>query len=312
MTSAGTTGSFVVNVSDLTPATSYSYAAYATNSAGTTYTAISTFTTPTENPVGSETQVNTYTTAQQSGPRIASDPAGDYVVVWQSRAQDGSGYGIYAQRFNAAGVPQLSEFRVNTYTTGDQLSPAVAMDTTGDFVITWSSSQNGVNGGIFAQRYNAAGVAQGVEFQVNSNSTIPAGIFAVAMDATGEFVVTWAAKNEAGISSGSDIYAQRFNSSGIAEGSQFLVNAYTTLQQQLPSIAMDAAGDFVITWTSDPEVTRGSGSDIYAQQYNSAGVAQGGEVLVNTETSYSQFDPSVAMNSSGAFVVEWREGHNLP
>ena len=34
-------------------------------------------------------------------------------------------YGVYARRYNAAGVPQGGEFRVNTYTTGNQSLPAV-------------------------------------------------------------------------------------------------------------------------------------------------------------------------------------------
>ena len=42
----GTTGEFTVNVTGLTAGTAYSYAAYATNLAGTAYTSVGTFTTP--------------------------------------------------------------------------------------------------------------------------------------------------------------------------------------------------------------------------------------------------------------------------
>ena len=39
-------------------------------------------------------------------------------------------------------------------------------------VITWSSyGQDGSQSGVLAQRYNAAGVAEGGEFQVNSYTT---------------------------------------------------------------------------------------------------------------------------------------------
>lgn len=44
-TTGGTTGAFTVNVSSLTPGTTYYFAAYATNSIDTTYTHVSTFTT---------------------------------------------------------------------------------------------------------------------------------------------------------------------------------------------------------------------------------------------------------------------------
>ena len=38
--------------------------------------------------------------------------------------QDGSGHGIYGQRYAADGTPVGSEFRVNTFTTDDQVFPS--------------------------------------------------------------------------------------------------------------------------------------------------------------------------------------------
>ena len=106
--------------------------------------------------VGFETRVNTFTPNTQLAPAIAMDAAGDYVAVWQSNTQDGSNYGIYAQRYNAAGAAQGVEFQVNTFTTGSQKCPSVAMDTAGDFVVTWQSyPQEGSGEGIYAQRYQA-------------------------------------------------------------------------------------------------------------------------------------------------------------
>ena len=52
------------------------------------------------------------------------------MVVWQSY-QDGSGNGIFGQRYASSGAPQGAEFRVNTYTTSSQGYPAVATDSTG-------------------------------------------------------------------------------------------------------------------------------------------------------------------------------------
>jgi len=49
VTATGTTGAFTIPVTDLTPSTSYSYKAYATNSQGTTYTSVATFTTLSNN-----------------------------------------------------------------------------------------------------------------------------------------------------------------------------------------------------------------------------------------------------------------------
>jgi len=42
--------------------------------------------------------VNEYTTDDQYGGKVALDPNGNFVVVWQSR-QDGSAYGVFGRRF---------------------------------------------------------------------------------------------------------------------------------------------------------------------------------------------------------------------
>jgi large repetitive protein len=69
-------------------------------------------------PVGTDVQVNTFTRGFQGVPRVAADPTGSFVVVWQSgqyfgATQDGDGAGIFAQRYGAGGVPLGGEFQVN-------------------------------------------------------------------------------------------------------------------------------------------------------------------------------------------------------
>ena len=78
------------------------------------------------------------------------------MIAWQSQNQDGSGWGVYAQRFNASGSKVGGEFRVNTVTSGDQTSPSVAMDGTGNFTVAWASITPGTGGPVVdAQRYNS-------------------------------------------------------------------------------------------------------------------------------------------------------------
>ena len=123
-------------------------------------------------PSGLEFRVNSTTFGSQvtesfyGSQTVAVDAEGDSVITWQSHGQDGSGWGIYVRRYNAAGVAQGGEFRVNTTTASSQVYSSVAMDANGDFLVSWSSyGQDGSGYGIYAQRYNAAGVAQGGEFE---------------------------------------------------------------------------------------------------------------------------------------------------
>jgi hypothetical protein len=259
-------------------------------------------------PIGPEYQVNSFTTDRQRFQAIAMDAAGDLVVAWQSLFQDGSSYGIYAQRYSAGGVPQGGEFRVNTYTTDSQTNPAVAMDAQGDFVIAWNrSDQAGQTTGIYAQRYDGAGVPQGVEFRVNSTTTLNRQSPCVAMDPAGDFVIGWQGGITAGSFQTQSIFAQRYNSAGAAQGGEFRVNTITTANQVDPQVAMDAAGDFVVAWSRFINV--GGHYQSYARRYNSAGVATGPDFLVNTYTGTYQWLPSVAMDAAGDFVIAWESSY---
>jgi hypothetical protein len=249
---------------------------------------------------GAEFKVNSYTTNRQEFPSIAMDSDGDFVVAWESYDQDGRRSGIYAQRYDAAGIAKGAEFRVNTYTPNNQVYPAVAMDSVGDFVVAWRSPQDGSGYGVYAQRYSATGAPQGTEFRVNSTTLGEQYRPAVAMDAAGNFVVTWWSLGD-----GSDdgVYAQRYNTAGVAEGGEFRVNTYTTRFQTNPTVAMDLAGDFVVAWQSYRQ--DGEGYGVYAQRYNAAGLAQGSEFRVNNYTTNAQFAPTIAMDSTGDFLVAW-------
>ena len=252
--------------------------------------------------VGGEFRANTTTSGTQAAGVAAMDANGNFVVVWTS--DQGGTVDIYAQRYDASGAAQGSEFRVNTTTTDSQDSPAVAMDADGDFVVVWSDSvKDGSGYGIYAQRYNAAGAAQGAEFRINTVTTSAQDSPAVAMDASGNFVVTWRSLLQD--LSGYGVYAQRYAADGSAQGAEFRVTTTTTGDQGNPAIACSSAGAFVIVW-------EGWGSDddygIFGQRYNAAGAAQGSEFRINGTIDELQTDPRVAMDPSGNFVVTWTGG----
>jgi len=253
-------------------------------------------------PIGGEIPVNTFTTGVQIGPSVAMDQDGDFVVVWTDAEQDGSESGVFARRFNSAGLPQGGEFRVNSFTTGQQRECSVAMDQDGNFVVTWHShQQDGSSFGIYAQRYNTAGAPLGSEFRVNSFTTGSQDSPSVAMDQDGDFVVAWTSYLQDGSATGA--YAQRYNSAGVPQGAEFRASTYTTWIQGEPSTAMDQDGDFVIAWSSGGQ--DGSDSGVYAQAYRANGTLNGAEFRVNTYTTGYQSAPAVAMNHAGDFVVAW-------
>jgi hypothetical protein len=106
-----------------------------------------------------EFPVNTVTAGHQSDPAVAADSAGNFTIVWESNAQDGDLWGVFARRFAANGAPLDSvEFPVNLFTAGEQANPDIAVTATGEFVIVWESwDQDGDFFGVFAQRYDNLG-----------------------------------------------------------------------------------------------------------------------------------------------------------
>jgi len=252
-------------------------------------------------PVGPEFGVNTYTTGFQGFPRVAALGSGDFVVVWQSEAQDGSLAGIFGQRLDPDGVKLGPEFQVNTYTTSQQFDPALAADGAGNFVVVWESSgQDGSLGGIFGQRYDGGGAALGTEFAVNTYTTSTQDQPAVGANGAGDFVVAWRSGQDGHVDG---VFGRVFNSSGSPLGPDFQVNTYTTSDQRAPAVAGDGAGNFVVVWDSSGQ--DGSGAGIFGQRYDSSGGTLGSEFPVNTYTTGPQQNASVAADGAGNFLVVW-------
>jgi len=257
-------------------------------------------------PAGSEFQANVNTTATQGTPSVSSDQSGNFLVVWTGL--DANAQGILGRRFDAAGVPG-PEFQVNEIATAAQNAPRVSMNGTGESVVVWSGIDADF-AGVFARRFDATGTAQGGDFRVNTYTSANQLSPDVAIDSAGNFVVTWySGAAQDGDSFG--VFGQRYDAAGVPQGTEFQVNTYTTNGQSLPSVAMSPAGAFVIAWASDYSQD-GSGTGIFAQRYDAAGVAQGGEFRVNSYTTGDQNNPRASMAADGSFVVVWADSTTHP
>jgi hypothetical protein len=243
---------------------------------------------------------------------VAIDNDGDFVIAWTSYGQDGHARGVFARRFSASGAAVATEFQVNTYTSGTQAYPSVAIDDDGDFVVVWSSfGQDGSSYGVFGRRFSAAGTPLGTEFLANSytlssqsgaNSPPANGGPEVAADDNGGFVVVWNSAGQDG--SGGGIFGRRFDATGMALAQEFMVNTYTSSAQSYPTLDLDANGDFLVTW-------QGFGQDgdlagVFARRFASSGTALGVEFQVNNRTFANQRFATVGLDDSGDFVIAWQ------
>ena len=260
---------------------------------------------------GSETLVNQTTANVQQSTAVAMDANGNFVATWTSTNQDGSNTGVYARLYNSGGTATGNEFLVNTSTTNAQQNPSVARNPNGDFVIAWAGNGtqagNVDNSGVFFQRFNAAGVKQGSETLVNTTTAGNQQNASVTIDPNGNFVIAWDGNGaQAGNVDGAGVFFQRYNAAGVKQGSETLVNTTTAGAQQNGSVAMDANGNFVIAWDGNgAQAGNVDGAGVFFQRYNAAGVKQGSETLANQTTANTQNDASIAMDANGNFVVTW-------
>ena len=269
----------------------------------------SSITTPQK--VGSEFQVNTYTSGNQTSTNIPAQSVaaltnGDFVVTWDSNGQDGSGKGVFAQRFSADGTPKGSEFHVSSFTPNDQVHPNVTALSDGGFVITYMSyGQDGRSNNLtdsYAQKYDSSGNKIGAEFLVHSYTNSFQHVPVVTSLDGGKFLVTWQSNGQDGSDYG--IYGQMFDQSNSKIGSEFLVNTTTSGRQHHADVTKLENGNFVITWV---DTTQQSSTDgIFGQRYDSTGTKIGSEFEINTHTTSDQNQPAVASLADGGFVVTWQ------
>jgi hypothetical protein len=166
--------------------------------------------------VGSEFPVNTWTTGDQQHPSITSISDNGFIVVWQSGCnspgctpQDGSGYGVYGQRFDKKGEKVGPEFPVNTWTTGDQWFSSITSLSDGGFVVVWESvGQDGDGYGVYGQKFDKDGKEVGSEFQVNTWTIDYQWFPSIASLAKGGFVVVWQSLGQDG--GGNGVYGRIF------------------------------------------------------------------------------------------------------
>jgi hypothetical protein len=178
-----------------------------------------------------------------------------------------------------------------------QFNPSAATDADGDFVIAWVGATAGGNFDSIGRRFNAAGQPQGGEFIVNTATGENEQHAAVAMDATGDFVIVWS--NLRG--GGANVYARRYNAAGVPKAGPAVLTATAHVAEARPDVAVDADGEFVVAWTEGAS----NEFSIFAQRFRATGAQQGSKFPVQTFDTSGARGASVAMDADGDFVVAW-------
>ncbi len=239
--------------------------------------------------------VNTTTAGNQREPDIATDPAGNFTIVWTG--PDGDGDGVFARRFSADGTPLGAEFRVNTVIVGAQSAPAVATDAQGRFVVVYAAPDADGNG-IYARRYAASGSAlDAAPFRVNVGTAGRQVAPDVAAAPDGATVIAWSEVFPA------EDYLTRvsfrlFAANGRPTTGDVVADTEVSFEGlSRVSVAMQTDGSFVIAYENS---TRGDETGAM----ETAGFSATGALLKNSDEQqyhslHGKFSPSIATAGSG-------------
>jgi Ca2+-binding RTX toxin-like protein len=165
---------------------------------------------------------------------------------------------------------------------------------------------------LIIEEKSVSATSTGSEFRVNTLTLGKQFDSAIAIDADGDFVITWFSLYGTN-NREHRIFAQRYNRLGGREGNALLVdteqdNAGGALGS--PAVAMDAGGNFTLVWhknddDNDPLDGDGDRFGVIGQRYTSTGSTLGNRTVINSTTTGDQIQPAIAMTSNGSYVVTW-------
>ena len=245
------------------------------------------------NMLGSEFIVDSAGTFQ-TNPAVAAGPDGNFAIAWEDK--QGAHTEIYAQRFDRNGTRLGGVIHVTSGSGGDQWSPDIAFNFAGDLIIAWTDD-NIDSGDVVAQRYGSGGSKVGGKISVAVTNGIKDALPDIAVDSHDSFIITYHRSNT---TTGWDVYAKKFGSSGMQVGAEITVTTEDGDQMEARAVCL-SNDDYIIGWT---DMSGPSDYNIFAQKYSSAGAKVGAMMWVAVYP-LSQYNLAIAPGLDGALIFAW-------
>lgn len=268
---------------------------------------------------GGRIRVNQVVTGVQLNPQVQLLANDKTIFVWQGSVTAGGIPSIYARfaKNSAKGATTpgtnfyTADIRVNTFTTDQQVDPAVAALPDGSAIITWSSyGEKGPGSlwGVYARRLTATGSATKADndnsvkqFLVTQYTGYNQRNPAVAALAGGNYVIAWVSEQERRANS-VDIYARIFSPDGAPVTDEIAVNSETNVCDA-PAVAPLNDGGFTVVWAQRDGVVVTNGWDVWGRAFSASGSPEVGDFTINTYLYGDQYRPKIAAGPSGSLVV---------
>jgi hypothetical protein len=248
-----------------------------------------------------ELLVAAVTGSQAVAPAVALADDGGLVVAWSLYTPIPIvEVDVYARRIAADGSMDDPAFLVNTWTDDWQGDAVIGAAGDGRFAVAWYSRlQDGSEGGVFGQRFDADGTPAGPEFQVNDSTSGDQFLQRIGMDDTGRFVVAWIGQ-EPYTAYDFRAYGKWYAADGTS-GAEIQLNDAPDEHETMPDVAVAADGAAAFAWSGLDADADG----VFFRRFDSSGGALGDPIPVNTYTLGTQFMPSIAISADGGYAIVW-------
>lgn len=251
-------------------------------------------------------RVNTVVDGNQTLGNVGSFSDGGFVIVWNDSRVDGlNNAGVMAQRFDADGLPEGPQMRINTFTAGTQTSAEVAILSDDEWVVTWLDQNLGT---IMTRRFYRDGapvpgprdVLVAAATTADQKRPVAARINAPAQTT----LVAW--DSPLFLDEGREISYRMLGLDGRPFGPEYLANTDTAGDQTHPTVAA-GTDRFLLVWQT-PDPTKGT--VLLGRYFDTQGNPVGAPFPIAPDGGPNQTAAAaVALPAaSGGFVVTWQDG----
>jgi hypothetical protein len=247
--------------------------------------------------VFSSAQAATSTVAGHA--RVAMDNSGNTVITWKQL--DGTSSQIFKSEYRSGSWTHPSNLSDNISPDGmDVWDPKIAMDNLGNTVITWKQS-DGTNQQIFKSEYRSGSWIHPSSLTDNiSPDGQEAAYPQIAMNNSGNTVITWEQSDGAE----NQIFKSEYRSDSWTHPSGLTDNI--SVDEQIassPQVAMDDAGNTVITWQQMDNVNK---AQVFKSEYRSGSWTHPSSLTDNiSPDDQTAWNQQVAMDNLGNTVITW-------
>jgi hypothetical protein len=242
--------------------------------------------------------------------QVAADRDGSFLVVWADFPASGTKSNIYVRRFNRDGSPRGKRTPVNAPSTNNRYLPVITIGPDSRFAVAWreeipAPDETGWYTNAVARIFTAQGIPFTPEITLHTGEPAPA---------TGAVPVN-AFPSSLALKPGGTLAALVQDLEGDClrsylaqvppDGEPLPLQPLGSLQCGIPkrdlqtaSLAMGRDGSLVATW---------SDFMVRAQRFAPDGTPWGEAFSVSADVVGFQYEPVVALQAGGSFVIAWTE-----